>query len=185
LPRDKETIRLELLVLRCQRSDRQALAELAAQWERRLFFFVRRLVATEEDAWDVLQQTWLHVLQGIKSLHDPQRLPAWLYSIARTTAMGHWRGIYRENAHSMNDAELPEVEGDEMMHFDDAEQIAAGLGRISAPHREALTLFFLDDLTLEEIADVLGIPLGTVKSRLSYAKRALREALRQKEPGHA
>jgi len=57
LPRDTETIALELLVLRCQRGESRAFEELVRQWEGRLFYFLRRLVASEEDAWDVLQQT--------------------------------------------------------------------------------------------------------------------------------
>jgi RNA polymerase sigma-70 factor (ECF subfamily) len=65
--------------------------------------------------------------------------------------------------------------------FEDAEQVHRALGRISLPHREVLTLFFLEDLSQEQMAEVLGIPLGTVKSRLSYAKRALRSVLEQEE----
>ena len=65
--------------------------------------------------------------------------------------------------------------------LEDAEQVHYGLGRISLPHREILTLFFLQDLSLEEIADVLGIPFGTVKSRLHYARRALKAVLEKEE----
>jgi hypothetical protein len=59
---------LELLVLRCKRGDRAAFDEMVRQWEGRLFYYVRRLVAAEEDAWDVLQQTWINVFRDIKSL---------------------------------------------------------------------------------------------------------------------
>ncbi len=65
---NKDTILQELLILRCKRGDERAFTELIHLWEKRLFFYVRRLVATEEDAWDVLKQTWLKVFQGIKSL---------------------------------------------------------------------------------------------------------------------
>ena len=70
------------------------------------------------------------------------------------------------------------------MSLDDAEQVHYGLRRISLPHREILTLFFLQDLSVEEIADVVGIPFGTVKSRLYYAKRALRTVLEKEEQRH-
>lgn len=99
MTKDRQAILLELLVLRCQRGDKQALDELIRQWQERLLYFVRRLVATEEDAWDVLQQTWLILVRRIRSLDDPHRLPAWLYQIARRTAMSHWRGYYRGQAH--------------------------------------------------------------------------------------
>ena len=64
---DKQRIYRELLFLRCKRGERQALEELVRDWEPRLFYYVRRLVRTEEDAWDVLQQTWTKVLKGIRT----------------------------------------------------------------------------------------------------------------------
>jgi RNA polymerase sigma-70 factor (ECF subfamily) len=56
---------LEALLLRCRSGDAEALEELIRRWERKLFYYIRRLVACESDAWDVLQQTWTRVLQGI------------------------------------------------------------------------------------------------------------------------
>jgi RNA polymerase sigma-70 factor (ECF subfamily) len=177
---NKEAILQELLVLRCKRGDERAFNEMVRNWERRLFFYIRRLVATEEDAWDVLQQTWVKVFQGIKSLKHPEKLATWLYKIARLTAMSYWRIHYREELHLTEKAQQIEViQENENSAFEDAEQVTVALSRISFDHREVLTLFFLDDLSLNEIADVLGIPQGTVKSRLSYAKRALRAVLEQ------
>ena len=182
MAKDKQTILLELLVLRCKRGEKRAFDELIRQWEGRLLYYVRRLVATEEDAWDVLQQTWIKVLKGIKALDDPQRLPTWLYQITRRTAASHWRGHYREQARTEEKADLAELaEAEEGWPFEDAEQVHRALARISLAHREVLTLFFLQDLSLEQIAEVLAVPLGTVKSRLCYAKRALRAVLERKE----
>lgn len=178
LPRDKQAILQELLMLRCQRGECQAFGELIHHWEGRLFYYVRRLVATEEDANDVLQQTWIKVIRGIKLLDDPDRLPAWLYRIARCTVLSHWRTHHRvhDSLEENNDlAEITMPEEDD--HFDNAEQVHHGLSRVSLPHREVLTLHFLEDLSLERMAEVLDIPLGTVKSRLYYAKRALRAVL--------
>ena len=69
-------------------------------------------------------------------------------------------------------------------HFDNAEQVHHGLSRLSLSHREVLTLHFLEDLSLERMAEVLDVPPGTVKSRLYYAKRALRAVLDQEEDRH-
>ena len=77
MPRDKQAILQELLILRCQRGERLAFDELARQWEGRLLYYVRRLVASEEDAWDVMQATWLRVCKGIRSLESPDRLGPW------------------------------------------------------------------------------------------------------------
>jgi Sigma-70 region 2 len=76
LLRDKQAVLQELLVLRCARGERQALEELIQGWQDRLFYFLRRLVPTEEDAWDVLQQTWLRVLRGICTLKEPDTEPS-------------------------------------------------------------------------------------------------------------
>jgi RNA polymerase sigma factor (sigma-70 family) len=185
LPTEKQQIRQEWLVLRCKRGDSRALEELVRQWEDRLFYYVRRLVGTEADAWDVLQQTWMKALTAIKRLDNPRSLPAWLYRIARCTAASHWRGHYRADACREEDADLGQLAApEEELHFDDAEQVHFGLSRISLAHREVLTLHFLDDLSLDEMAEVLDVPPGTVKSRLYYAKRALQAVLEQQEGNH-
>jgi RNA polymerase sigma-70 factor (ECF subfamily) len=182
LPRDKQAILWELLVLRCKRGERQAFDELVRQWEGRLLYYVRRLVATEEDAWDVLQQTWMKVLKGIRSLDNPQRLSVWLYRIARFTAISHWRGHYRVQSRMQESSDVADLAGsEEDCRFENAEQVHLALTRISLVHREVLTLHFLEDLSLDQMAEVLDIPLGTVKSRLCYAKRALRAVLEREE----
>lgn len=178
---EKERIYSELLVLRCRRKDHDAFPELIRHWETKLFFYIRRLVADEEDAWDILQETWVKVLQGIGSLQNPGALASWLYSIAHHTVMDHFRGRYAgiqtEEAEAEALAEIPEETPD----FDDAERVHRGLDRISLAHREALTLFFLEDFSIDEIASILNVSPGTVKSRLHYAKRALRAVLEKEE----
>jgi RNA polymerase sigma factor (sigma-70 family) len=176
---DRQTIELELLVLRCQRGEREAFEELVGLWERRLFFYIRRLVGDEEDAWQILQEVWLQVLRGIRALRDPLRLPVWLYAVTRNTVMSHHREEYgRERALVLETAELPESSGeDDHARLDDAEQVHYGLSRIPRVDREVLTLFFLRDLSIDEVAEVLRIPPGTVKSRLFKARKALRAVL--------
>jgi RNA polymerase sigma factor (sigma-70 family) len=172
---DKELIYQELLVLRCQRGDKVALAELVSTWEKRLFYFIRRLVNEEHDAWDILQQTWLKVMRGISTLKEPRNLAPWLYRIARNNAinLGHLRAVQRDNLDDYPaDSEALEDAGPR--NFEDAEQIHHGLLQLGLAHREVLTLFFLEDMTTDEIAHVLDIPAGTVKSRLHHAKHALR-----------
>jgi RNA polymerase sigma-70 factor (ECF subfamily) len=74
--RTAEAIYEELLALRCRRGEKAALEELVRAWEKRLFYFIRRLVDSEADAWDVLQQTWVRVLSGIGALREPCTLSA-------------------------------------------------------------------------------------------------------------
>jgi RNA polymerase sigma-70 factor, ECF subfamily len=177
LPRDAESLALELLAMRCRRGDRGALEELIRTWEPRLLYFVRRLVREEADARDVMQKTWLRVLSGIATLDDPRSLAPWLYRVARNTAYSHLRsaGVQVEQ---LNDVEMEVAESSaESFDFDDAARVHRGLAELSLAHREVLTLFFLEELSVEEVAGILGVPPGTVKSRLHYAKRELRKVL--------
>jgi RNA polymerase sigma-70 factor (ECF subfamily) len=184
LPRDKQAVLQELLVLRCARGERQALEELIREWQDRLFYFLRRLVPTEEDAWDVLQQTWLRVLRGIRTLKEPDRLPVWLYQVARCAALSHLRSHYRDRSRVEEERDLSAVAAtDESDEFDNWEQVHTSLGHLSLAHREVLTLHFLEDFSVEQMADILDVPPGTIKSRLHYAKRALKAAI-EKEPAH-
>lgn len=180
---DKESIYNELLIVRCQQGDSSAWQELVARWQPRLFYYIRRLISREEDAWQVLQEVWLKVLQGISRLREPTCFAKWIYSITRHTAMSHLRDDYVRRK-IVEDMQFPlesEIE-DETWKFDNAEQIHYGLEQISLSHREILTLFFLEDLTLMEIAEILEIPKGTVKSRIYHAKQALRKILKNEDP---
>ena len=178
---ERERIFGQLLALRCRRGERGAWHELIAAWEPRLFYYIRRLVPQESDAWDVLQQTWLGAYENIRSLADTRLLATWLYRIARNKAISHRR------SHGARAADLAEIigdpaaaaedEADTLEEFENAEAVHRALDELSLAHREALTLHFLQDLSLEQIADVLDVPIGTVKSRLHHAKRALRKVL--------
>ena len=177
---ETELIYSELLVLRCRRGDQAAMEELIRRWERRLFYYIRRLVDDEEDAWDVLQDTWVKVIRGIGSLREANSFPAWLYRIARNTAMSRLRRRYADLAF-LEAVEPHQDPGTNSMDFsfEDAERVHSALGKLPVPQREVLTLQFLEDLSIEEIAEVVGAAPGTIKSRLHFAKRALRKVLEE------
>ncbi len=179
---EKERIYSELLALRCRNREKGAIEELIRAWEDRLFYFIRRLVPREEDAWDALQETWIKVVRGVGKLQQPEHLSCWLYAVARNSAMDRMRAVYAAQREEPVESEvLEQFPGESEEGFDDAERVHRGLDRISLPHREALTLHFLEDFSIEEIAGVLGVSAGTVKSRLHYAKRALRAVLEREE----
>lgn len=178
MTRDARAIGDELLVLRCQRGELQAFEELFRQWERRLFYYIRRLVSQESDAWDALQKTWLHVMRDIHRLRDAGVLRVWLYRLARNTAVSHLRLEQTHRARAEPEVDVEDVpEDDLLLRTENIEYVHQGLGCLPLPAREALTLYFLEDMSIEEIAAVLDVPARTVKSRLHYAKRALRALL--------
>jgi RNA polymerase sigma factor (sigma-70 family) len=179
---ERDRILSELLLVRYQRGDASALEGLVKQWESRLFYYIMRLVSDEDDAWDALQETWLAFVKSAKSLRRPRSLAMWLYATARHKAMDKLRLRYddREFCADFEDIAERDPAIDEFK-FEDAAHVHAALGRIPAAHREVLTLFFLDDLSLREVADVLDIPPGTVKSRLHFARKSLRAVLEEEE----
>lgn len=186
---EAEAILSELLVLRCRRGEPEAWRELVRHWEKRLLYYLRRLLPDERDAWDELQQTWIEVFRNLRTLRNPKALRPWLYRIAHYRAISHRRRVSREPAMQSADepGDRPELNAIAVPEESDnwtgeaAGQIHEAIGRLSLAHREVITLFFLEQMPVEEIADVLGVPPGTVKSRLFYAKRALRDAIERSE----
>lgn len=175
---DADLILCELLVLRCQRRDPRAAEELVSFFEKPLLYYLRRMVRSESDAWDLLQETWVSAFRGLPKLREPRALPAFLYRVARNHALAHLRHRKVDVwLYAAAESVVTEAAHEPTFSQDDAAAVHAGLEKLSLPHREALTLFFLQDLTIEEIASVLAIPPGTVKSRLHHAKKALRTIL--------
>ena len=173
---EKQILDYKLLVLRCQRGDRAAFERIVALWERPLFYYLRRLAPSEADTWDLLQETWLRVYRSMHSLRDPRALPAFLYTTARNVAVTRLRlraaaADEASTAHADENGALDCA----FIAFDDAEQVHHALDRLPLPQREALTLYFLEDLSIDDIAQVLDVPAGTVKSRLHYGKQAIRK----------
>jgi RNA polymerase sigma-70 factor (ECF subfamily) len=160
--------------------------ELVDRWNDRLLYYLRRLIDHEHDATNALQEVWLQAFRGIRRLRDRSRLAPWLYTIARRTAMNHFRTQFarRESTDGEVIAESISEDSDEQLDLENAELVHFGLGRLGLPEREALTLFFLDDLSTGEIAELLEIPAGTVKSRLHKARRDLRRILEAEAHRH-
>jgi RNA polymerase sigma-70 factor (ECF subfamily) len=177
---DRSTARArdELLVLRCQSGEPAAIAELIAQFERPLRYYLLKLLGDEDRAYDVLQEVWLTVVRTIRQLVEPAALRVWLYRLAHGVAVDSIRRRrVRQDAEQERAAPEDAAEADPEFTTIDGHAIHRALDELPPLQREALVLFFLEDLSLEDIADVLRCPVGTVKSRLYYAKRALRELL--------
>jgi RNA polymerase sigma-70 factor (ECF subfamily) len=176
-----------LLVVRAQAGDDAAFAELVERFSPRLRYFLRKLLASpcrerppwrSDDVEDTLQDVWLDVLRALPRLNDPQALVAWLYRIARDRAFARLRKA-RPTEQLRDDNTIAEATADDGRDFsaEDATQIHAALDTLPPEQREVLVLRFLEDMTYEQIASVTNSNLGTVRSRLHYAKRALRIAL--------
>lgn len=170
----------ELLAVRCQLGEPAAFDALVERWHPALWSYVRRVSDDDDQAAELLQDTWLRVLRAMPRLRDPARLRPWLFGIARRALMDRLRDRYAapaqepiEAADAEASAETDDVDSDLLTMRDE-------LVRLPVIEREVLALFYLQELTLAEVADVLAVPAGTVKSRLFRARRMLRERLTER-----
>lgn len=169
------------VVMRAQLGDRKAYATLFDRYNRRLIYYVRRLVGVPAEAEDVVQEVWLTVVRKLGKLERPAAFRTWLYRIAHSQAVSRFRAVKREVPieDTPEALDIPDqTEADDLEFARTAAAVLnAALSRIPVVQREVLTLRFLEDLSYEEIAEVVGCTLGTVRSRIHYGKRALREQL--------
>ncbi|MBI3862620.1 MAG: sigma-70 family RNA polymerase sigma factor [Planctomycetia bacterium] len=174
----------QLLVCRAQEGDEEAFRALIAAYERRLLFFLRRTVNDEHAALDLLQDVWLIVFRKIRRLKSPAAFRVWIYQIAHDRAVSQVRRERREDdvlEAAASDAEIIAV--DEFAQVDRADLVRNCLDRLPQEQRILLTLRFLEDLDLIELAETVRVPVGTIKSRLHYAKQAMRQMLKEYEHG--
>jgi RNA polymerase sigma-70 factor (ECF subfamily) len=174
-----EVLEESVLILRCQTGDREALAELIGRYYRRLRYFIGHLAEGPEMIDDVLQDTWLRVIGKLGALRNAESFAAWLYRIARNTAYEHLRRRGR-TCEFRDDLEIAGEEPEEAFTPADAARIHDGLKELQPAHREILVLRFFEDMAYQQMAEVLGCGLNTVKTRLHYAKRALRKVMEEK-----
>ena len=175
--KNEDRIQYEWLALRCQSGEAGAFEDLIEVMERPLLYYAASLTGDSDSALDVLQEVWIRVFRGIRKLKDPGSLRSWLYSITHGIAVDRIRKNYsREQAEKVQFEEFQEAE-EPSFAAEDAAAIHQALSEIGLKHREVLVLHFLEDLSIAEIARVVGCSEGTVKSRMHYAKRAMREIL--------
>lgn len=171
----------EWLAVRCQLGERDAFDLLVHRWHGPLSAYVRRIVASDRIADDVVQDAWLRIIRGIPRLRDPTRLRAWLFGIARRAVMDALRAKYDAPVSVLVD-EIADVAVVQDLSDADAEAeltaMSDALALLPPIERDVLSLFYLQELTIDEMADVLAIPVGTVKSRLFRARNLMRARMK-------
>lgn len=175
----------ELLALRCQLGDADAFADLIRRWNDPLWRYLRRIASTDPDAQELAQEVWLRVVRGISRLREPATLRAWLFAIARRVAMDHLRERYHQPPTTEVDESFDSAADDtnDGLHEDLAD-LEDELRRLPVVEREVLTLFYLRELSLDQVATVLSLPVGTVKSRLFRARKLLRREMTHRHETH-
>lgn len=172
----EERLKERLLVLRCQTGDEDAYRELVSRFGPRLEYFIRKLVARADRAEDLVQDVWIDVLRQLPRLRDVGAFTMWLYRIAHGKAMLDCR---RNGRMPATTPDVEQIAGREEESFapEDAARIHLALDQLEPAQREVLVLRFLEELSYEEISQIVECPVGTVRSRIHYAKAHLRRLL--------
>lgn len=170
------------LVLRAQAGDRAALEALLARAEAELRPFVRAMIPNDDLRSDVLQEVLVLVYRKLDTLREPRAFGAWARRIAGREI---FRALRRLRGHERATEELsPDLAAEDAEPAAPdglLERLPTLLERVSPASRAVLALHYLDGLTLDEVGDVLDLPAGTVKSRLSYGLAALRRLVPARE----
>jgi len=165
------------LVIRAQHGDKAAYAVLATDIADRFLAVSRRILRDIDLAEDATQQALLAIWQDLPQLRDPARFDAWSYRllVRACYAEGRKERRWAPNLHLLPADEPRGTDG--YTSVVDRDQLESGFRRLSLDHRAVVVLHHYLGLPLERVAGLLGIPVGTVNSRLHYAMRGLRAAL--------
>ena len=186
------------LVESLREGNQQAYEELIARFQQPVYTLALRLLNNQSEACDVVQEVFLKVFRSIGNFRGQSTLKTWIYRITVNEAHNARRWFFRHrrrelelNANAEDTHAIREIADAGRSPFDEAvtsqqrHMIEAALENISAIFREAVVLRDISDLSYEEIAEVLGVNLGTVKSRILRGREALREELAGPMKGHA
>lgn len=174
--------RLAILVLRAQAGDREAVDRLLEIHQGELFGYLLKMLRDRVDAEDALQTSMMQVVKKLKWLRDPSLFRPWLFRIASRKAFEVIKRRQRtkefSNAQWIDTAEPSGVS--ELEQSEWIEEIPQWLDSLTPKGREVLILHYLQGFKAEEVAEILGIPLGTAKSRISYSLACIRKQVRSK-----
>ena len=166
-----------ILVLRAQEGDRDALDRLLRLCQAPLHRYISGLLADADAADDVLQESLFRIARKVRWLSDPSLFRAWAFRVASREAHRYMKR--RRNLYTLDDlAEEPATEPDGLTSME-IDALRDAVMTISPGSRSVVCLHYFEEMPLAEIAEVLEIPAGTVKSRLWYGLRQLRQRMRQ------
>jgi len=180
---------LESEATRLRRGDPAAFEALLERYHNRLYRYLLRIVREPATAEDLFQQTWLRVAEKIRSYNPQRSFEAWLFSVARNLAIDYLRRCKLESLDEPTESGETRTERlagggptalERVIVMERSSRVGEALGELPAIYREVLSLRFEEEMKLEEIAEVLGTPLSTVKTRLRRGLEQMRARLEER-----
>ncbi len=191
LPHDKQsydTISDEELILLFQKEDNDAFGQIVKRYKDRLVNFLFRYTGNRDDAEDIAQDAFLRLYRLKHTYKEVGKFSSWFYTIALNQAKSHMRYKNRHKAFSINqgygedekEIELPSdtrLPDEDIMSEDENYYIQKAINALDEKHKEIIILRDIQDMEYEEIAGILNVPVGTVKSRINRARESLNVTL--------
>jgi RNA polymerase sigma-70 factor, ECF subfamily len=177
--------REQLPVSQARAGEPTAWDALFQRYQLPLYVYVFELVNDDQTALDIVQETFIAAVRHIGELRGDDKFGSWLFGIAHQKCIQRWRRQWREEI-LLDEIPEPVDERDNspddlLIRREQEAEFMELLNQLPLPQRSVLLLYFVEDFSLEEIVRITETPLGTVKSRLHYAKKALRKLLEKKE----
>jgi RNA polymerase sigma-70 factor, ECF subfamily len=180
------------LVKRCQAGDTEAFDELVARYRTRVFSMIYNMVHNEQDAWDLAQDSFVKAWKSIKRFRGRSSFYTWLYRIVMNVTIDWVRKKQVKPAAEFNDAtQLKEIDPasktvpkadalpyEKMERSEIRERIDQAVAQLTPEHRAVILMKEIEEMQYHEIAEALGCSIGTVMSRLFYARKKLQNLLR-------
>ena len=174
----------QLPVAQARAGDAAAWDALFRRYQLPLYVYIFELVREEQTSLDIVQETFINAARHIGGLREDAKFGSWLFGIAHQKCIQRWRKRAREEMLRDEVAGAPEqfeIAPDDLLIREEQEaEFMNLLNQLPPPQRSVLLLHFVEDFSLEEIAGITGVSIGTVKSRLHYAKKGLRKLWEEK-----
>lgn len=177
-----------LPVAAAKAGEREAWDRLIRRFQLPLFSYVCEVTGRESTALDLVQESFLHAMKHINQLRENDRFGSWLFRIAHQKCRQFGRRCTRETNRHQKYGEMLETIAGRSRALDPSQELAGKewrdalfdqLARLSEEHRSVLLLHWIEEFSLDEISVITGVPVGTVKSRIHYAKQIMKEFLTQ------
>ena len=170
-----KSLLIHTLVIRCQTEDDGAFEELIKMFHVRIYRYAIRLMGSTADIDDVLQDVWIDVYRNIHRLRNTRSFASWLFKIVRNKIYMRFRQkkihVYHVPVYELPDISEPVPD----LSDENLSQLLECLDQLPVEQKDVLILKYYEDLSYKEMADCMNCPVGTVRSRLHYAKKMLKQ----------
>ena len=168
---------LELWIIDAQRGCEKSFEQICRHYHPALLRFSYKICNDENVARDAVQNSWLKLTKSIRQLQDPRAFKSWIYRLVRWQTLDLVKKGAKDFIEFTDEEVTTEVVRPQEENADDAHRLKNVMAALSDLDKQAIHLFYLEEMRLAEIAHVLDVPVGTVKSRLNRARNNLKKQL--------